>query len=148
MPRRVLPVILLAILCQCSQPEPLAPALPVEQKPAAVTEAVHPAPKPRPRVYHEEAPIHMPAPLCYQDEVVPGIKVDLKYCGNDNFVGRPIQGYTTGRRANRQLLRNTMAAASMRNYSKEWWHYYLSPPGLCHRYDFPLNDQLNQKIDD
>ena len=210
----------------------------------------------------------MPAELCYLDEYAPRVRVDLKYCGNDNFVGRPIQGYTTGRRAilrrdaaaaiakvqkeleaqglgllvwdayrpyralldfyawsktdddhtrarfypnitkreiyeqkyigltsehcwgvavdvtlvnlrtgkeldmggrhdlldassatdyagltprqraNRQLLRNTMAAAGMRNYSKEWWHYYLSPPGHCHRYDFPLNDQLNQKIDD
>ena len=57
-------------------------------------------------------------------------------------------GLTPRQRANRQLLRNTMAAAGMRNYSKEWWHYYLSPPGHCHRYDFPLNDQLNQKIDD
>ena len=204
----------------------------------------------------------MPAELCYLDEAVPGIKVDLKYCGSDNFVGRPIQGYTTGTRAilrkdaanalrtvqnelrkrgfglliwdayrpyralldfhawsktgddhtrarfypnitkrriyeeqyigltsehcwgiavdatlvdlrtgkeldmggrhdfldtssateypgltprqqaNRKLLRDTMAAAGMRNYSKEWWHYYKSPPGICHRYDFPLHDSL------
>ena len=43
--------------------------------------------------------ICMPEPLCYLDEVIPGICVDLKYCGNDNFVGRPINGYTSGRRA-------------------------------------------------
>lgn len=204
----------------------------------------------------------MPAELCYLDEVVPTVKVDLKYCGNDNFVGRPVNGYTTGRRAilrkdaaaaiakvqtelqqkgmgllvwdayrphralldfhawsetpddstrakfypritkrqiydnkyigltsehcwgvavdatiinlrtgkeldmggrhdlldassateypgltprqraNRLLLRDTMAAAGMLNYSKEWWHYYLSPMGVCHQYDFPLNDTL------
>ena len=204
----------------------------------------------------------MPQELCYLDEVAPGIKVDLKYCGYDNFVGRPIDGYTEGRRAilrkdaaaalakaqqelnkrglglliwdayrphralrdfynwsltdddrtraafypnitkrgiyenkyiglqsehswgvavdvtlvhlssgkeldmggrhdlldesstteysglttrqqaNRLLLRNTMAAAGMRNYSKEWWHFYVSPLGLCHQYDFPLNDHL------
>ena len=204
----------------------------------------------------------MPQELCYLDEVAPGIKVDLKYCGNDNFVGRPIDGYTSGRRAilrkdaaaalakaqqelnkkgyglliwdayrphralqdfynwsltdddrtratfypnitkrgiyenkyiglqsehswgvavdvtlihlrsgkeldmggrhdlldessateyaglsarqqaNRRLLRDTLAAAGMRNYSKEWWHYYVSPLGLCHQYDFPLNDTL------
>ena len=204
----------------------------------------------------------MPAELCYLDEVVPGIKVDLKYCGNDNFVGRPIDGYTTGKRAilrkdaaaalakvqkelrakglgllvwdayrpyralldfyawsetgddstrstfypnitkrgiyenkyiglssehcwgvavdatlinlrtgqeldmggrhdlldersateyagltprqqaNRCLLRDTMAAAGMRNYSKEWWHFYVTPLGICHRYDFPLSDTL------
>ncbi len=204
----------------------------------------------------------MPQELCYLDEVAPGIKVDLKYCGYDNFVGRPIDGYTEGRRAilrkdaaaalakaqqelnkrglglliwdayrphralrdfynwsltdddrtraafypnitkrgiyenkyiglqsehswgvavdvtlvhlssgkeldmggrhdlldessateysgltarqqaNRLLLRDTMAAAGMRNYSKEWWHFYVSPLGLCHQYDFPLNDHL------
>ena len=220
------------LLCQCSQPTVL--------------------------VY----PGIMPQELCYLDEVAPGIKVDLKYCGSDNFVGRPIDGYTDGRRAilrkdaaaalaraqqelnkkgyglliwdayrphralqdfynwsltdddrtratfypnitkrgiyenkyigpqsehswgvavdvtlihlrsgkeldmggrhdlldessateyaglsarqqaNRRLLRDTLAAAGMRNYSKEWWHYYVSPLGLCHQYDFPLNDTL------
>ena len=204
----------------------------------------------------------MPAELCYLDTVAPGIRVDLKYCGYDNFVGRPIDGYTEGRRAilrkdaaaamaraqkqlkakglgllvwdayrphralkdfyrwsensddstraefypnitkrgiyenkyiglssehswgiavditlvnlktgkeldmggrhdlldessatvyagltsrqqaNRLLLRDTMASVGMRNYSKEWWHYFVSPPGTCHRYDFPLNDTL------
>ena len=48
----------------------------------------------------------MPAELCYLDEVIPGIKVDLKYCGSDNFVGRPIAGYTTGSRA---ILRRDVA---------------------------------------
>ena len=204
----------------------------------------------------------MPEELCYLDKVAPGIRVDLKYCGYDNFVGRPIDGYTEGRRAilrkdaaaamakaqkqletkglgllvwdayrphralkdfyswsennddstraefypnitkrgiyenkyiglssehswgiavditlvnlktgkeldmggrhdlldessatvyagltsrqqaNRLLLRDTMASVGMRNYSKEWWHYFVSPPGICHRYDFPLNDTL------
>lgn len=206
----------------------------------------------------------MPQELCYLDEVAPGIMVDLKYCGSDNFVGRPIEGYTEGRRAilrkdaaaalakaqqelnkkgyglliwdayrphralqdfynwsltdddrtratfypnitkrgiyenkyiglqsehswgvavdvtlihlrngkeldmggrhdlldessateyagltarqqaNRRLLRDTLAAAGMRNYSKEWWHYYIYPLGLCHQYDFPLNDGLQK----
>ena len=206
----------------------------------------------------------MPQELCYLDEAVPGIRVDLKYCGHDNFVGRPIDGYTTGHRAilrkdtaaalaraqqnlnkmgyglliwdayrphralqdfynwsltdddhtraifypnitkrgiyenkyiglksehswgvavdatlidlrsgkeldmggrhdlldessatvyaglteqqqaNRLLLRDTMAAAGLRNYSKEWWHYFLSHPGTCHQYDFPLNDNLTR----
>ena len=207
----------------------------------------------------------MPAELCYLDTVVPTIRVDLKYCGNDNFVGRPIDGYTEGHRAilrkdaaaamakaqkqleakglgilvwdayrphralkdfynwsksaddstravfypnitkrgiyenryigltsehswgiavditlvdlktgkeldmggrhdlldersstvypgltpqqqaNRLLLRDTMASVGMRNYSKEWWHYFVSPPGTCHRYDFPLNDTLAEQ---
>ena len=51
-------------------------------------------------------------------------------------------GLTPEQQANRLLLRDTMAAVGMRNYSKEWWHYFLSPPGKCHRYDFPLNDNL------
>lgn len=209
-------------------------------------------------------PGEMPAELCYLDEVAPGVKVDLKYCGSDNFVGRPIDGYTAGRRAilrkdaaavlakaqqllesrglgllvwdayrphramrdfyawslskddhtrarfypnitkqgiyenkyigltsehswgiavditlidrrtgkeldmggrhdfldassatiyagltprqqaNRLLLRDTMAAVGMRNYSKEWWHYFISPPGVCHQYDFPLDDKLKK----
>lgn len=204
----------------------------------------------------------MPAPLCYLDEAVPGIKVDLKYCGSDNFVGRPIEGYTTGKRAilrrdaaecirkaqqaleargygllildayrphramvdfyrwsrtpdesmkarfypnltkkgiyenkyirrasehswgiavdvtiidlasgkeldmgghhdlldessatrypgltpeqqaNRMLLRNTMYDAGMRNYKREWWHYFLKEKKNLTRYDFPLCDTL------
>lgn len=204
----------------------------------------------------------MPAQLCYLDKMAPTVKVDLKYCGNDNFVGRPIDGYTTGKRAilrkdaaaalakaqkrlearglgllvwdayrphralrdfynwsmtdddstraefypnitkrgiyenkyigltsehswgiavdatlinlrtgkeldmggrhdlldassateftgltpqqqaNRLLLRDTMASVGMKNYSKEWWHYYISPPGTCYQYDFPLDDTL------
>ena len=207
-------------------------------------------------------PGQMPHELCYLDEVAPTIKVDLKYCGYDNFVGRPIDGYTTGRRAilrkdaaaalakaqkqleakglgllvwdayrphralcdfynwsmndddrtraefypniskrdiydnkyigltsehswgvavditliylrtgkeldmggrhdlldassateyagltpqqqaNRLLLRDTLASVGMKNYSKEWWHYYVSPLGICHQYDFPLDDTL------
>ena len=208
------------------------------------------------------APQPMPAGLCYLDTVAPSVKVDLKYCGNDNFVGRPIDGYIGGKRAilrkdaaqavlkaqqeletkglglliwdayrphraladfyawsktaddstraefypnitkrgiyenryightsehswgiavdltiidlktgkeldmggrhdlldvssatvyagltkeqqaNRLLLRDTMARAGMRNYSKEWWHYFLREPGLCTRHNFPLNDEL------
>lgn len=207
----------------------------------------------------------MPDELCYLDEIAPDIKTDLKYCGYDNFTGRPIDGYTEGRRAilrkdaaealaraqqmlkpqglgllvwdayrphralrdfynwslndddhtrdrfypnitkrgiyenkyiglssehswgvavditlinlrtgkeldmggrhdlldassatvyagltprqqrNRLLLRDTMEAVGMKNYSKEWWHYYVSSPGTCHQYDFPLNDQLRKK---
>lgn len=40
----------------------------------------------------------MPDGFCYLDTVVPHLRTDLKYAGCDNFVGRPIRGYT-GRRA-------------------------------------------------
>lgn len=209
---------------------------------------------------HEEA-AYLPSAFCYVDEVAPRVRTDLKYSGNDNFVGRPIAGYSghramlrkdtaaaiakasdlltkdgyglkiwdayrparamqdfyawsktaddrmkarfypnltkkgiydgkyiglksehnwgiavdvtlvhlkSGRecdmgghhdlldpcsatdypdltplqRANRNRLRTAMEAAGMRNYSKEWWHYYLYPTGTCYLYDFPLNDNL------
>lgn len=204
----------------------------------------------------------MPEELCYLDEEVPGIRVDLKYCGSDNFTGRPVAGYTSGhrailrrdtaecirraqtalaekglglvvwdayrphramedfyawsqtadesrktefypnitkagiyenkyirrhsehswgvavdvgiielatgkeldmggrhdfldassatrysgltpeQRANRMLLRDTMDHAGMRNYKREWWHYFLKERGPVTRYDFPLCDTL------
>ncbi|MBR5185271.1 MAG: hypothetical protein IKW19_03120, partial [Akkermansia sp.] len=54
-------------------------------------------------------------------------------------------GLTPQQQANRLLLRDTMASVGMRNYSKEWWHYFVSPPGTCYRYDFPLNDTLAEQ---
>ncbi len=205
----------------------------------------------------------MPQQFCYVDEVVPSnVRIDLKYCSSDNFVGRPIDGYTRGKRAilrkdaaqalaqaatllrpmgygiivwdayrpacalqdfyawsqtddvstketfypnitkkgiyehryigltsehtwgiavditlyhldtgkevdmggrhdlldpssatdymgispiqqkKRRLLRDTMAKAGLRNYSKEWWHYFLTPKGKVRVYGFPLNDSL------
>lgn len=229
------------LLCQC-QPVPL-PQLPGQSEPV----------------------VYMPDEMCYLDEVAPLVKVDLKYCGSDNFVGRPIAGYTTGhrailrkdtalalkrasealaeeglgllvwdayrparamkdfyawsetaddktkaefypnitkreiyehryigkisehswgvavdltlfdlktgkeldmggrhdlldessatrsplitaqQRANRLKLRDAMAAAGLRNYSKEWWHYFLIDKGVCYRYDFPLNDHMSKR---
>ncbi len=52
----------------------------------------------------------LPEGWCYVDAVVPGIRVDLKYAGSDNFVGRPIAGYA-GRRA---ILRRDAALALAR----------------------------------
>lgn len=46
-----------------------------------------------------DAPVaKLPAAMCYMDTVVPHLRTDLKYAGSDNFVGRPVRGYT-GRRA-------------------------------------------------
>lgn len=204
----------------------------------------------------------LPAMWCYVDEVAPLVRVDLKYCGNDNFVGRPIAGYESGKRAilrrdtaealarasailrpqgygllvwdayrpamamqdfrawsrtndekmkakfypnitkqgiydgkyigdtsehswgiavditlvrlsdgkevdmggnhdlldassatesplvhahqrrHRLILRNAMEKAGFRNYSKEWWHYFLANSAPYFSYSFPLNDHL------
>lgn len=238
------PIFLLSLACLFSQCQPL----------------------PTPQTSDIQAPVvYMPDELCYLDEVAPLVKVDLKYCGNDNFVGRPIAGYTTGQRAvlrkdtaralkkasealakeglgllvwdayrparalkdfyawsktsddstkavfypnltkreiyenryiglvsehswgvavdltiidlktgkeldmggrhdlldvssatrsplitqqqlaNRLKLRDCMDAVGMRNYSKEWWHYFLENRGTCYRYDFPLNDNMQPR---
>ena len=53
-------------------------------------------------------------------------------------------GLSPTQRANRLKLRDTMAAVGMRNYSKEWWHYYISPCGICHVYSFPVTDNLTE----
>lgn len=211
-----------------------------------------------------DAPVaKMPAAFCYLDTAVPHLRTDLKYAGSDNFVGRPIRGYTGRRailgreaaacvgkaarmlarrgygilvwdayrptsamqdffewaqspddrmkdkffphltksqiyrqryigtisehslgiavdvtlyrldngrevdmgghhdlldassawdsplvteeqRANRRLLREAMAAAGMKGYDKEWWHFYKPGRGPFALYGFPLNDSLPQ----
>lgn len=57
---------------------------------------------PAARLAHE-----LPPGFCYVDEVVPGVRADLKYAGSDNFVGRPIEGY----RGKRPILRRDVALA-------------------------------------
>lgn len=52
----------------------------------------------------------MPAGFCYVDEVAPTVRVDLKYAGSDNFVGRPIDGYS----GSRAILRRDAAEALQR----------------------------------
>ena len=259
-------LLLIALLSHCARQEAPVPPQPA---PAAASNA-RPTPPARQirvhRIENGEGSLYMPAELCYLDEAVPGIKVDLRYCGNDNFVGRPIAGYTTGRRAivrrdtaeclrraqaelntkglgllvwdayrphramqdffdwsltadermkarfypnitkqgiyegkyirrtsehslgvavdvtiidlgtgtqldmgsgfdfldpssatrytgitpeqhaNRMLLRDTMDRAGMRNYKREWWHYFLKNRGDTTRYDFPLCDTLIPRI--
>lgn len=49
---------------------------------------------------------------------------------------------TDEQKANRRRLCKAMEAAGMRNYSKEWWHYYVHPMGTVYSYSFPLNDAL------
>lgn len=49
----------------------------------------------------------LPHQFCYVDEVTPTVRVDLKYAGSDNFVGRPMAGYE-GKRA---ILRQDAAEA-------------------------------------
>lgn len=265
--RKLFPsLVLLALLSHCARQEAPVPTQ-SESAAAAITRTPPPARQFRVhRMQNSDGTVYMPAELCYLDEVVPGIKIDLRYCGSDNFVGRPIAGYTTGRRAilrrdtaecirraqvelnarglgllvwdayrphqamqdfynwsrtedermkarfypnitkrgiydgkyirrtsehslgvavdvtiidlstgeqldmgsgfdfldpssstryagvtpeqhaNRMLLRDTMNRAGMRNYKREWWHYFLKDRGDTTRYDFPLCDTLIPRL--
>jgi D-alanyl-D-alanine dipeptidase len=49
----------------------------------------------------------MPAGFTYVDRVAPQVSADLKYAGNDNFIGRPMAGY----RGHRPILRIEAAQA-------------------------------------
>ncbi len=49
---------------------------------------------------------------------------------------------TARQQANRLILRDAMAEAGMRNYSKEWWHYFLIDKGTVHSYNFEVRDDL------
>ncbi len=51
-------------------------------------------------------------------------------------------GITPQQQANRRLLCETLTRAGFRNYSKEWWHYYLAHSQPWYAYGFPLNDSL------
>ena len=60
-------------------------------------------------IEYGEVSLYMRAELSYLDEGVPAIKVDLRYCWNDNFVEHPIDGYTTGRRDTAECLSRSQA---------------------------------------
>src|SRR5690606_3021390 len=39
----------------------------------------------------------LPAGFTFLDDAIPGLNVDLRYAGSDNFVGRPVAGYENAR---------------------------------------------------
>ncbi len=53
-------------------------------------------------------------------------------------------GISPRQQANRRLLWQTMKKAGFRNYSKEWWHYFLADAAPCYGYDFPLDDNMDE----
>ena len=50
----------------------------------------------------------LPQGFAYLDQTIPGLKVDLRYTGNHNFVGRPVAGYQNAR-----AVLSTQAAAAL-----------------------------------
>ncbi len=94
----------------------------------------------------------LPKGWCYVDTMVPGVRVDLKYAGCDNFVGRPIAGYT-GRRA---ILRRDAAAALARaaaelgkeGYGLLIWDAYRPTGALLdfHAWSYTEDERMRAKF--
>ncbi len=94
----------------------------------------------------------LPRGWCYLDAVAPGVRVDLKYAGTDNFVGRPIAGYT-GRRA---ILRRDAAEAlaraaddlRQRGYGLLVWDAYRPTTAMKDFYvwSFTKDDRMRRKF--
>ncbi len=61
---------------------------------------------------HEAAALCLPKGWCYVDTVAPSVRVELKYAGSDNFVGRPIAGYTGQRAILRRDAAESLARAA------------------------------------
>lgn len=49
---------------------------------------------------------------------------------------------TVEQRVNRQLLKSAMEEAGFKNYSKEWWHYWIVSDRKPLSYDFVIEDDL------
>ncbi len=79
-------------------------------------------------------------------ELATGREVDMG--GHHDLLDPSSATYYTGisarQQANRRLLCESMARAGFRNYSKEWWHYFLKDSQPCQAYGFPLDDSLQE----
>lgn len=73
---------------------------------AVLLHCTHEEVLPKVSLFQADRPL-MPAGFTYADTVIPNIRVNLKYSGYDNFVGRPLAGY----RGKRAILRTEAAQA-------------------------------------
>ena len=73
----------------CGAPPPVPPAPPPAETPA-------PIPKPLPDAEPEPVPAPAPEPADFVPvtDYIPGVRVDLKYAGEDNFTGQVIYDFT------------------------------------------------------
>lgn len=56
----------------------------------------------------------LPKGFVYLKDLVPSIKIELRYFSNDNFIGKPINGYKSNR-----LIITKEAASSLKNIQQE-----------------------------
>ncbi|WP_255431314.1 M15 family metallopeptidase [Amycolatopsis sp. WAC 01416] len=77
---------------------------------------------------------------CYAPDRFPDNTVDMG-TGYDTLSNTDDPRIPGEARANRQLLKNTLAAARFRNLAEEWWHYTFNGEPFPDTYfDFPSPD--------
>ncbi len=101
---------------------------------------------------HEAPAPCLPKGWCYVDAVIPGIRVDLKYAGTDNFVGRPIAGYTGQRAILRKDAAEALARASAelkhQGYGLLIWDAYRPTTAMedFYEWSFTADDRMREKF--
>jgi D-alanyl-D-alanine dipeptidase len=84
-------------------------------------------------------------------EYVPGVLIDLRYAGNDNFVGKPIDGYQNKKclmsREAANALKGAQQEARKMGYSIKVFDAYRPQRAVDHfvRWAKNLNDTLNKQ---
>lgn len=63
----------------------------------------------------------LPEGFVYVEDVIPSIKIELRYLGNNNFVGTPIEGYKR-----EVAILSEPAAKALKNVQEELKSYHLS----------------------
>ncbi len=101
---------------------------------------------------HDAPAACLPPGWCYVDTVAPDVRVELKYAGSDNFVGRPIAGYT-GRRAilrrdAAEALARAAAELRPRGYGLLIWDAYRPTTAMrdFYRWSFTADERMRRKF--
>lgn len=63
----------------------------------------------------------LPKGFVYVETIIPTIKVDLRYCGSNNFIGKPIDGYKK-----EKVILTRQAAFALKKVQDELQQYNLS----------------------
>lgn len=72
-------------------------------------------------VFSQLAFSQLPKGFVYVEDIIPSIKVELRYLGNNNFVGTPIDGYKR-----EVAILSEPAAKALKNVQEELKNYNLS----------------------
>jgi D-alanyl-D-alanine dipeptidase len=103
-------------------------------------------------VSHFNSTIRIPKGFVYLTDVIPNIRVDLRYLGNNNFVGEPISGYKREvviiSKAAAQALSKVQKEVAKRNLCLKVFDAYRPQKAVNHfvRWAKDLNDTANKHI--